>query len=150
MGNEEKFIKEFLQQMASQNNRGTAAPYFYVIRERKKLPAPLENSDVSFFYSPDANKKFYDWEDVEKFINENSDDGYSIKDFLEYGEQEISIEHGMFLTFTDAENHLKKNYYHYDDDAYIYAKHAWRAPELKGFLKSLFSYFGIEKGNLDL
>jgi hypothetical protein len=143
-------IKDFLNQMASQNNRCTAAPYFYVIRERKKLLAPLENSVISFFYSPDVNKKFYDWEEVEKFINENSDDGYSIEDFLECGEQEISIEHGMFLTFTDAENHLKENYYHYDESAYIYIKHAWRTPGLKRFLKSLFNYFDVEKGNQSL
>jgi len=41
METEEKFIKEFLQKMASQNNRGTASPYFYVIRDKKTLLAPL-------------------------------------------------------------------------------------------------------------
>ena len=51
----------------------------------------------------------------------------------------------MFLTETDANDHLRRNKHHYSKDAATYVEHAWRAPELEQFLKALLEYFEIRK-----
>ena len=43
----------------------------------------------------------------------------------------------MFLTEKSAANHLKENYYHYDDTAHTYAMTAWRSPEVEKLIKIL-------------
>ena len=37
----------------------------------------------------------------------------------------------MFLTNRSCKEHIKKNYYHYNEDAHSYAMTAWRSPEVK-------------------
>lgn len=46
---------------------------------------------------------------------------------------------GMFLTQKAAEEHLRKNYYHYTDDATTYAMTAWRSQEVDMLYKILHS-----------
>ncbi len=43
----------------------------------------------------------------------------------------------LFLTYRDACEHLKANYYHYSDDAYPYAMTAWRDPTCEKLWKIL-------------
>ena len=46
---------------------------------------------------------------------------------------------GMFLTQKAAEEHLRKNYYHYTDNAATYAMTAWRSQEADMLYKILHS-----------
>lgn len=46
---------------------------------------------------------------------------------------------GMFLTQKAAEEHLRKNYYHYTDNATTYAMTAWRSQEADMLYKILHS-----------
>lgn len=131
-------IKNFLTKMATQDNRGTAHPFFYVIRTKVAHPAPLDNCDEVKWYWDDHS---YDTlEEAEAAIK---DSGLR-EEPNEYGVKYHWEHRGMFLTEDDAETHLKLNHYHYSPDAYTYVEHAWRAPELTKFLKALFEHFEIE------
>ena len=57
--------------------------------------------------------------------------------------EERSCPRGMFLTESDAEEHLQKNYYHYSPKAHTFVDTAFRAPKLEAFLKALIEFFGI-------
>lgn len=101
----QKIIKDFLQEMVNQDNRGTAFPIFYVIRDFRK-----------------------------EFVDDGVD--YELKPYI--------VENSLFLTESDAENHLKQNSYHYSKEAHTYVMHACRAPALSDFFKALFEYFNIK------
>lgn len=58
-------------------------------------------------------------------------DEVSSYDFHVCQYQEIAKDDGMFLTHEAAIEHLKRNDYHYSDDAHTYAKTAWRSKEEK-------------------
>lgn len=141
----EEIIKNFLKQIATQDNRGTALPYFYVIRTEVEDSAPLENCDETKVYWNDQS--FDSMEDLEKDLTENGYDEEAIKEAMneacEYGIKKRWDERNMFLTEQDAENHLIANNYHYSHNAHTYVKHAWRAPHLAEFMKALTEHFGV-------
>lgn len=146
-----KTIVSFLKKIAEQDNRATAAPYFYVIRTKDKFPVGRDNCD-----DPEDS---YQTEEYDLFEYYNEDfDRLDREEYLELDKndrqvvfyKETWVEKGIFLTETDAKRHLEANYYHYSDDAHTYVKHAWRAPELKQFFQALYNFFDLEKGNLDL
>ena len=64
-------------------------------------------------------------------------------DYKEVFLQKIEVEHGMFLTDSDAKNHLKINGHNYTSEAYTYVKYCFRAPALEEFLNALFDYFEV-------
>lgn len=147
----DEIIKNFLGKMAKQDNRATAAPYFYVIKTKSLFPVGRDNcSDPNDSYQTEEY-------DTYKLYNEDFDE-IEYDEYLELDDndrqivfyKEIYEEKGMFLTEDDAKNHLKSNYYHYSEDAHTYVKHSWRAPELKQFFQALYLHFGVDKGNLDL
>ncbi|MDD2772729.1 MAG: hypothetical protein PHP45_03425 [Elusimicrobiales bacterium] len=136
----EATIKAFLQQMSTQDNRGTGFPIFYVIRTSTWKPTDeertggeskiiwwdsgneMEYSEAKYAKLPDARKSKCERVCVEKTWREE----------------------GLFLTETDAKGHLTQNHYHYSDDAHTFVKHAFRAPELERFLTALFQYFDVK------
>jgi len=140
-------IKEFLDKMLNQDNRATAFPFFYVIRTEVKDPAPIENADeIKWYWQGDT---YESWEAIEKYCKENE---YSEEDILgvkreslQYGIKNRWEQRGMFLTETDAENHLKLNHYHYSHNAHTYVCHAWRTTELQEFFTNLIEHFDVKK-----
>lgn len=143
----EEIIKTFLTKMKTQNNRGTAQPYFYVIRTEVEDFAPTDNCDeVKYYWN---ERSYSSMDEIEKYFVENDySEDYVIsarREVLEYGSRKRWDHRGMFLTETDAENHLKLNHYHYSHNAHTYVEHAWRAPELNNFFRALFDYFNINK-----
>ena len=139
-------IKKFLQQMKDQDNRSTAFPYFYVIRTEKEVDCNVDNADETKVYW--QGDTYDSMEEVEKYCQEAEYSEEETRDALreatEYGVRKVWQKKGMFLTETDAENHLKRNHYHYSSNAHTYVDHAWRAPELEGFFKNLFEYFEVK------
>ena len=148
---QEKIIKEFLTQMAEQDNRCTAFPYFYVIKTKESHAVGRDRNDIDETFACAE-----DYDDIELY----NDDWETVdpEEYKELPEKERTkvyvvyhyVEKGMFLTDKDAKDHLRLNHYHYSKDAYTYVKHAWRAPDLHDFLRALFQYFNIEKKNLDI
>lgn len=144
-------IKAFLQTMTTQDRRGTADPFFYVIRTEVEHMSPIENADIIRFIDPDNCECVYG--SREECRKELMEDVCNDKDWVdnvverleEYGVSKYWEERSMFLTEADAEKHLKLNHYHYSKNAHTYVKHAWRAPELKNFFGNLFEYFEVDK-----
>lgn len=123
-------IIEFLTEMSSQNNRGTAFPYYYVILDKKKVSCDASQSDYYLLLDED-----YVEIDEEDFDEETCHRWYY---------QEIDVEHGMFLTEIDAKEHLEANSHHYSNKATTYVKCSWRAPHLENFFNNLFEFFGVK------
>lgn len=140
-------IKQFLQKMVYQDNRATAFPFFYVIRTEVEDSAPLESCDFTRWYWQDST--FDTFEEFKKYLNENClDDAEkrtALDEVIKYGIKKRWENRGMFLTETDAKEHLRLNHYHYSHNAHDYVCHAWRAPELKEFFENLMNHFEIKK-----
>jgi hypothetical protein len=143
----EQHIKEFLTKMRAQDNRATAFPFYYVIRTEVEDMAPVENCDYTRWYWQDSS--YESLEAIEKYCKENDYTEKEIstakREAQEYGVKKRWDKRGMFLTETDAINHLKLNYYHYSHNAHNFVEHAWRAPELSEFFNNLFEYFQIQE-----
>lgn len=143
----EQEIKTFLQKMIDQDNRCTAFPYFYVIRTEKEVDCDLDSAENTKVYW--QGDTYDSMEEIEKYCKENEYTKEQTREALreahEYGVRKVWEKKGMFLTETDAENHLKLNHYHYSDNAHTFVDHAWRAPELESFFKNLFEHFNIQK-----
>ena len=162
----EQVIKKFLNKIAQQDNRCTAAPYFYVIRTKVKRPAYDGCGEVVEYYDPedpectfdsveDYIQKRKEWSGYDEMLDIEKEEFDEKMESAEYDLEKIESsyeweEKGMFLTEDDAKSHLKSNHYHYSEDAHTYVKHSWRAPELTKFFRALYAHFEIEKGNLDL
>ena len=151
-------IKNFLQEMASQDNRLTATPFYYVIRSAiyvasyhsgegdRDTYVNNEDSEDTLIVNSGENaidnfrEQYKDYEEFNKMDDEeietHLEDNYTM-----YSETKTWEERNMFLTEKDAERHLRLNHYHYSQDAHTYIKHAWRAPDLEAFFKALFKYF---------
>ena len=150
-----KIIMDFLKEMGTQNNRFTASPFFYQIRTRKDVVAVDGSEDhYEYFVDDTCEEEVYgdELEEDEDKNEELSDD----RDENENGKvkwthtipmQKAYEYKGMFLTESDAKQHLKLNHYHYSSDACTYVDHAWRAYGLEEFLKALFLHFGMEPTN---
>lgn len=133
----EQTIRDFLTEMSSQDPRGTAFPYYYVILDYK----------TEIRESADGEERYV-----------GDDELYTREEALEYGYSEEELENkitiyveevetekeiGMFLTESDAKKHLEANKHRYSDKAHTYVKHCFRAPQLKHFLESLFEHFDV-------
>lgn len=146
----ENKIKEFLTNMATQDNRCTAFPIYYVIKSKIKRPcAEYEEADFTRVYY--GGEEYDSIDDLKEYYSGGDDDDKEFlrKDILREA-VEVKYKYGweekqMFLTETDAENHLRSNKHHYSDDAYTYVKHAWRASELTEFFNNLMKHFEIER-----
>lgn len=143
----EEKIKKFLTQMAKQDNRATASPYYYVIRDVHYVCVGRDSEDYGEnFYGEDYDKVSLmnsDYEVVTKSEYKKLDRNNRNRIF----QKKTWIEKGMFLTETDAIKHLEQNYYHYSKEAHNYIHHCWRANEMSEFINALFQHFNIEKGN---
>lgn len=141
-----KTIKDFLIEYKTQDNRGTAFPIYYTILDYEKEFIPSDSGEP-FIFSEDGLLSYEEYckdnenIDPEKFLSLPG---------IYYGEmRQRSFQRGIFLTESDAEEHLKANHYHYSEKAHTYVCHAWRAPKLKTFLEALMAFFDINKGEED-
>jgi len=159
-------IVEFLTKMNNQDNRCTAFPFFYQIRDYRKQYRPRDHgSDVEYYSSElecsfDSEGEMVEYY-IEHYYKDDLDDvdlkDHDFDEMFEkwkdskditrfYYEMEECFK-GLFFTEEDAKEHLRRNYYHYSAKADTYVQHAWRAPELEGFLGNLMDYFEIEGDN---
>jgi len=135
-------IVEFLTEMATQDRVATADVFYYTIQTRVLRETSKDNASVvKLFYN---DEEYDDKDDIKMHV---SPDEY-FEDFIEYRYfcKEWNSR-GMFLTKSDAENHLEANRHHYSSDAHVFVSHAWRAPKLKQFFEDLFEYFNVKKTN---
>jgi len=145
-------ITNFLTKMAEQDNRCTRAPYYYVIRTEETYPAPMDFADETEVV---WNSETYDSiEALKEYLEGDAmsdEDIYNrLQEATEYGLGRRWVHKGMFLTESDAKDHLTSNHYHYSKNAHTFICYASRAPELEKFMKALFCFFQVDEGNYKL
>jgi len=140
-------IENFLTEMSKQDNRATASPFYYVIMTGYDQILPEGHGGNDKFYCSDLEN---DFDSMEELYACAVDNGRTMEEAEKLSVREYSVERKfreecMFLTESEANRHFKLNRYHYTHDAYVYLKHAWRAPQLEEFFNALFDEYGIER-----
>jgi len=133
------FIKDVISRMNTQDNRGTAAPYFYQIETFERMTSV----DGDFLWYLDDTKLYTD-DDIKEYLIDHECDleNDPIKVIEDLGFEKWHFERkgvlkGFFLTEDAAKQHLKCNDYHYSHDARTYVSHAWRSPEFMDFIEAV-------------
>ena len=158
-----KFLRDLLTEMTHQDNRSTALPYYYVIRDYKMLPTPEGFSDKYTWYSveqgdegPDSDSSdeeflehIEDHEDWPEFSKVRGSDRDNMEDFIErigyerIWQQEVEVYKNCFLTETAAKQHLQSNRHHYGPKAATYVHHFWRNPEVEKLFEAVGRMTGV-------
>ena len=93
----------------------------------EELLKQLEAEEYELTEEEIENIKFsYDTDSLVQSLGEIKTYAFMISEY-----QEIPVDKGMFLTHEAAISHLRKNDYHYAEDAHTYAHTAWRSREEK-------------------
>lgn len=160
MNSELEFLKEFQQELKTQDKDSQAAPRFWVIRDYKWEPTGEDWAETYHYFDGENT-----WETEEEFVQyleEEFSSNYSseICDFddLEELMEDINKQEGtefcsipvkeegyvvnntMFLTKQEAKDHLENNHYHYTSKAHTFAMTAWRSPKVERLLEILENY----------
>ena len=113
---------------------GTALRGEIILGELKYSSGP--NNSLASVTLADGEEEYDDLstQEVNEFLANNGHDdtmiiGISIRPFM--------YPNTMFLTEKEAREHLKRNYYHYSEDAHTYCMVAWRSPEVEKLWKIL-------------
>ena len=141
-----EFLKKLQLEMNTQDTTGTAEetvkylndnilPDCNIDRENCKIETGY-TWDFKLTYTEDGEEEYEDLstQEVNEFLANNGHDdtmiiGISIRPFM--------YPNTMFLTEKEAREHLKRNYYHYSEDAHTYCMVAWRSPEVEKLWKIL-------------
>lgn len=159
------FLMELQKEMNTQDTVGQANPRYWVIRDYEKFFGESLNdpSGVVVYYDGseivtvdydgkgdreiinDAQSQLVNYFDI-SYPDDPVHEIYDIDTLKEYCEENdlTCIEYqyvrkydNFFLTQKDAEDHLRSNYYHFDEDASTYAMTAWRNPRVERLYKIL-------------
>lgn len=151
----EQIIKDYLTQMATQDRRGTADMFYYVIKTStwKIVDPDYAGSDAkTVFLSDDGESEYASKEKYLEMLREENGDKITLQEaedlFSELRQvtmDKVWESKGMFLTETDAKHHLLTNKHHYSSDAHTYVEHAWRAYDMRKFFEALFEHFEVKK-----
>lgn len=137
-----KIIKDFLTEIKTQYRRGNRAPVYFTIMDYD-TEFVHDRSGEPYLYQPDDGKmvSYYDY----RRENEKTtlEEFLSLPDIVYGFMQARGFQRGMFLTESDAEEHLRKNYYHYSPKAHTFVDTIYRAPKLEAFLSALMEFFDI-------
>ncbi len=153
------FLREFMHEVNTQDCRGTARPFYYVIRTAIFVASYHEDEGDRFVWVrkddgetitadniEQAIKEYHEYMlDDDEVLSDSEIEEILESDFERYAEKKEWAEHGCFFTESDANQHLKANHYHYSSDAHTYVKHCWRAPAMEKFFEAL-NVIVAEKG----
>lgn len=84
-------------------------------------------------YGDEEERVLDDLHDIQEWLEGY---GYDYK-FVSYKIVPKIYGNTLFLTYADAEKHLKENDYHYSEDAHPYAMTAWRSPRMEKLIAIL-------------
>ena len=116
-------LKDILENWAASDNRITAWPRFWAVRDEKLVSVVCRKCDQRLYWEVD--REHYSCDDC----GIQGDASHP-----EFQREVIWVIERVFLTERDANNHLKANHYHYTEQAHIWVGHFWRAPETVAIL----------------
>ena len=148
------FIKSLAHELKTQDNRATANPRFYQIREMEKIVGfDLDYTDEREWISSDGIDCFTFKEalEFEKYDKPTKTSKQIIKaeEYLKHiGYSEVGIGYkttykNCFLTEKAINSHIEQNYYHYKNPT-TYLEYAFRNPELEKVINLILE---IDKEN---
>lgn len=155
-----KFLKELANEIKTQDNRGTASPYYYTVRQKKRIVGIDANYSENTVWLDTYSGEFTEWateedaikavmkdheldrEAAEKFVDDN---------VTEFGTTEYEYDTNVFLTYKGFLEHMKLNGHNYsgrhDGDNFkerdyckSYVEYAHRNPELKRLLEIIMKF----------
>ncbi len=136
------------RKMAEQDNRHTQYPLF-VVRNKVKRYCAAEDAEFSDRYEFAPKNAICD--DCRKQEEEGElPDQCRTDECLEEAfawfnwEWVEDIRAGVFFTAEECERHLKKNAYHYHEEAHVYCVSAWRNPEMQAVMQHLIEGAGMK------
>lgn len=159
-----KKIIDFLTEMSSQDNRGTAFPYIYTIADENERYEHDKYSGDCIMY----DSHMWEIKDYIKEVNEYSDNQYDFKnmddsDIDEFIENELEGDElyngrfrkeldtyyeGVFFTESDAKEYLADTMNHHfgpNPRTYVDSMNKWnRTSKTTAFLTDLFNFFGVK------
>lgn len=144
------FVQQLVRTIKAQDNRATAAPYFYVIQERATVIMRDGHGD---------EKRWFDWDAVESYTREEliaedreeHDDGLDDEERFARAEESRNLEQydvkkewvdcpgasNVFLTEEAYHAHMEINGHNFRNEARSYVKHAFRNKEMGALFKLL-------------
>lgn len=160
---QELFINGLAEAMATQSNRGTQYPLFYVY-EKEEVSVSSDGSADRIIFVTDDYSEVTEYEDEDGNLWKCEGSGWGtwrcegkdeeLEDYEveeKFGLTKVYLKEidkpvvdaGPFLTEAAAQRHIDANYYHYNKP-YIYVNSAWRNYEMQGLLQLLFALAGKE------
>lgn len=136
-----KIIKDFLAEYKTQYRRGNAMPVYYTIMDYYTCFVQDRCGEPHLY--EDGEFLSYEHYCEKHNLSITEEDFMDLPDVVYGFIEERSYQRGVFLTESDAEEHLKKNYYHYSPKAHTFVETAFRAPKLEAFLAALMEFFNI-------
>jgi len=144
------FLVDLMTKIGNQDNRGTAFPYFYIMRQPRwrVIPEGYGYGETKhIFYDSECCREH---ETKEDYIKECIEEGIPAKEAYMKAEElqegwleQYYEEDNMFLTEEGYNKHLKLNR-HNLKDPHNYIKCAWRNPEITDLFKALIAITGVD------
>jgi len=144
-----EFILNLVDQIDTQDCRGTASPYYYVVRGVNKLTAAEGRGSTHEYYDPDIGESYTE-DMLIDHCEENDLDIDEYKENIELVEmQEVEEDVNVFFTYEGYKKHIELNGHNYGhfERFYSYAKYADRNPEIEGLIKTIREIAGAIKIN---
>lgn len=162
-----KWLKDFVNEIKTQDNMGTATPVFWGVMETHDYPTDEDHMDGQKVIDDEGNTM--DLNDLKEFLLELDGSRGHRMEISKWNKDEISLyeyavdnelfdvynqnvrlvnymnidklstQSGAFLTKRSAEHHMSINAHNYKHGAHIYCMHAFRNYELVRLLNILCS-----------
>ena len=168
-----KFLKELANEIKGQDNRATAAPYFYVIQGLREYAAADGCGDETGYYDPDVCASYTEdemQERYEEWLYEQVDEDeeptkadrllHTFQEYLNafdiqtYDIGYHEVEENVFLTEKGVRQHMdlnRHNYRHYNKlTEKGYVKHAFRNPEMEKLMKAIMVFGDVQVEDEDV
>lgn len=136
------FVRKLVTEIAEQDNRITADPYFFVIQEEQIKVVPDGCGD--FVRWAHSEGGLLDEREVREFLEDTErpidDLAESCDELTRYDcvkEWVTPENHNVFFTEAAIEKHISENDYHWRGKTRTYVRHAWRNPEMAAIMKAL-------------
>ena len=163
-----EWLRKFITEINTQDNRSTACPYFFTLCcPKKEVGVADDCSDGFDWYDPDNSEEVTNvkerlwqlWGDKKALENHifgaslrsKDDIGDTLLEVLATAQGWYKVNYrmtteykGFFFTEAACKTHLEGNKHHYPEGTSIYLDHAFRHPELLLLLQNIGKVVGVE------
>lgn len=134
-----EFISALVNRLRTQDNRGTADPYYFTVCKLVDVPVPEGCGDKTIYFDSDDCESY-----TEEQAKERADElEMTFDDYIDYRCHKYDCKEqekyeNFFLTLEGYNEHVKLNGHNIARECnkfYSYVDHAYRNPEIENLLK---------------